>query len=279
MELHEWFNGGVATMNFGFVTPIDGSNLCWKLDSNNGTLKITGTGDMPDWSAEGAPWYGYRTLITKVSIDDGVTSIGDYAFYFCGSLASVELPDSLTKIGDSAFWGCRDRLKSITIPASVTEIGVSAFNECRVLTTVTFGGNSQLTILGAQAFNCCEALESITIPARVTTIGGATFWECTALKSITIPAGVTTIGAATFYGCTGLTTVTFKGTTPPDIDPNAFSGCNITKIEVPKGAEADYSELLNPYCRHSHRTVPQSLLKKKNTQGLLKKYTLIPIPG
>lgn len=92
----------------------------------DGTLTISGTGDMPDWSFAGAPWYDSRDSITAVVIEEGVTSIGGRAFYSCDGLESITIPTSVTSIGDWAFYSC-DGLESITIPASVTSIGDSAF--------------------------------------------------------------------------------------------------------------------------------------------------------
>ena len=90
-----------------------------------------------------------------------VTSIGDYAFYYCAGLTSVVIPSSVTSIGWHAFQGCSG-LTSVTIPASVTSIGSSAFSGCNGLT-------------------------SVTIPNSVTEIGDSAFYECSGLTSVTIP--------------------------------------------------------------------------------------------
>ena len=71
--------------------------------------------------------------------DGSVTSIGDYAFYYCSGLTSIVIPDSVTYIGSDAFRGCSG-LTSITIPDSVTSIGDYAFYNCNGLTTINFQG-------------------------------------------------------------------------------------------------------------------------------------------
>lgn len=63
----------------GYCGEGDGTNLTWTLYSD-GLLEITGTGKMYDYSYKGTPWYNYRKSITKLSLSDGITSIGDYAF-------------------------------------------------------------------------------------------------------------------------------------------------------------------------------------------------------
>ena len=137
----------------------DGSNLTWTLDSD-GVLTISGSGDMHDYgfscAPRGAPWYGYRSLVKSAVIAEGVTSIGEYAFYYCEFLTSVTIPDSVTSIGISAFFRCTSltsvtsigdgtfrgctSLTSVTIPDSVTSIGGSAFSDCDNLTDVYYTG-------------------------------------------------------------------------------------------------------------------------------------------
>ena len=109
----------------------------YTLDTDDGMLVISGTGAMANYSSySSVPWYNYREYFNTVTIEDGVTSIGDYAFYNCTSLTSVTIPDGVTSIGDYAFYNCTS-LTSITIPDAVTSIGDSAFYYCSSLTSIT----------------------------------------------------------------------------------------------------------------------------------------------
>lgn len=151
--------------------------------------------------------------VTDLKIPDNVSTIKNYAFYWCKGLTSVTIPNSVTSIGNSAFSGCSG-LTSVTIPNSVTNIGDNAFSICTGLTSVTIP-NSVISI-GDYAFNGCTSLTTITIPNSITHIGGRAFIGCTGLTSVTIPNSVTSIGYAAFAGCTGLTSVTCYATTPPE---------------------------------------------------------------
>ena len=112
-----------------------GNNLTYSLDSQ-GTLTISGTGSMYNWSSySSVPWYPERGSIKSVVISNGVTSIGAKAFYDCDSLTSITIPDSVTSIGYDAFYGCSS-LTSITISDGVTSIGSYAFYGCSSLTNV-----------------------------------------------------------------------------------------------------------------------------------------------
>ena len=80
-----------------------GTNVKYSLDTSTGLLSITGTGAMTNYSSSSAPWYSKSDYIKSVEIADGVTSIGNYAFYYCNSLTSVTIPNGVTSIGNSAF--------------------------------------------------------------------------------------------------------------------------------------------------------------------------------
>ena len=108
----------------------------YTLDFSDSTLVISGTGAMEDYSSySSVPWYNYREYFNTVTIEDGVTSIGDYAFYKCTSLTNVTIGSGMTSIGSYAFQYCSS-LTSITIPDGVTSIGSYAFY-CTSLTSVT----------------------------------------------------------------------------------------------------------------------------------------------
>ena len=163
-----------------------GDNVTWRL-SDDGTLTISGTGKMKDYNDYNncAPWDSVRSQIKSVVIERGVTSIGDYAFYYCDIMTSVTIPNSVTSIGTFALNNCTS-LTSVTIPNSVTSIG-----DC--------------------AFEHCDALTSVTIPSGVTSIGCSAFEYCDALTSVKISDSVTSIGYDAFYGCDALTDVYYGG--------------------------------------------------------------------
>lgn len=203
-----------------------GDNLTYTLD-NNGVLTISGMGDMQNSS------FGWnKNKIKSVIINDGVTSIGDSAFYRCTGLTSVTIPDSIISIGDSAFSSCSG-LTSITIPNSVTSIGSSAFSSCSGLTSITIPNS--VTSIGDHTFSGCTGLTSITIPDSITSIGNNAFTRCDDLTSITIPDSVTSIGNNAFSDCYGLTSITI-GNGVTSIGYGAFRDCySLTDITVSSG--------------------------------------------
>ena len=109
-----------------------GENITWSIDGS-GNLVITGTGVMDDWDFSDVRWGGND--VHTVTISEGVTSIGDYAFMDGYELTSVTIPDSVTSIGSSAFLCCTS-LETIAIPGTVTSIGSSAFAGCQSLESI-----------------------------------------------------------------------------------------------------------------------------------------------
>lgn len=196
-----------------------GENLVWTL-TVDGVLTISGTGAMADCEdTSSQPWSDYRKSITATVITDGVTTIGNLAFWGCNNLASIVIPNSVTSIGDTSFGNCA-ALTSITIPDSVTFIDIYAFCNCTGLTSITIPNS--VTTIGSSAFTNCASMASITIPDSVTTLGEFAFQDCANLTNITIGNGVTTIGNGTFYGCTNLTSITI-GVGMTTIEAGAFN--------------------------------------------------------
>ena len=167
---------------------------------------------------------------TTYNIPQGITAIGNSAFFCCDSLISVAIPDSVISIRDSAFSCCKS-LTSITIPDSVTSIGDETFSSCVSLTSVTIPDS--VTSIGDSAFSSCVSLTSVTIPDSVTSIGNIAFSFCTSLTSITIPDSVTSIGDGAFYACYSLTSITIPDSVTSIWDW-AFSSCtSLTSITIP----------------------------------------------
>ncbi len=205
-----------------------GDNLWWTF--SNGKLTIGGSGSMPDYSRTNQPWYSLRSEITDVEIQDGVTSIGNCAFYDCSNLTGITIPNGVTSIGSGAFYLCTG-LTEITIPDGVTNIGWGAFYGCSGLTEITIPDS--VTTIGDEAFCGCRGLQSITIPDSVTSVGVRAFYCCTGLTEITIPDSVTSIGSGAFDGCRGLTEITIPSSVT-DIGDSAFYNCTgLHEIAIP----------------------------------------------
>lgn len=186
-------------------------------ESNPEDFEIDGDGVLVKYKGAGG----------DVVIPDGVTSIGESAFYGC-SLTSVTIPESVTSIGEEAFFYCN--LASVTIPESVNSIGNYAFCANDITSVIIPGG---VTYIGAGAFGNCSSLTSVSIQNGVTSIGNAMFHDCSSLTSVTIPNSVTSIGEGAFEGCSSLTSVTIQnGVT--SIGESAFYQCSsLTSVTIP----------------------------------------------
>lgn len=200
-----------------------GENLTWEF--KGGTLSIDGTGDMYDYSEDYlAPWNEHCLEITNVTISDGVTSIGSYAFCYC-SVKSITLPFGLKHIGASAFFNCPN-IQQINIPDSVEHIDPYAFSFCKGLHTVQLP--SSLTLISEELFAECDNLKNLSIPDTVTEIGANAFLRCTAFILETLPSGIQRIGAAAFENCGNIESLALPGTLE-SIGEAAFNGTAIDK--------------------------------------------------
>ena len=191
---------------------------------------VTSIGEYAFWKCSG---------LTSVTFPEGLTSIEEFAFCECSGLTSVVLPAGLTSIGGSAFWKCSG-LTSVTFPEGLTSIGASAFSRCSGLTSVVLPAG--LTSIGESAFYECTGLTSVTFPEGLASIGMSSFSDCTGLTSVTFPEGLTSIGGDAFRDCTGLTSVTFPEEGLSSIGAYAFFGCTrLTSVRLSEKTELGYS--------------------------------------
>ncbi|SEL33547.1 Leucine rich repeat-containing protein [Ruminococcus sp. YRD2003] len=230
-----------------------GENAAWELDTE-GMLTIRGTGDMI-WWADKPPWFGSFTwdLIKRVVISEGITNIGQYAFYGCEKLVSVEIPDTVTRVDKNAFTNCKS-LTQVTLPDSVTEIGYEAFLNCSSLADLTLPSTisniddyafkdslwleikqkeDPLVIIGGFLYDGTTCSGDITIPDNVRVICNRAFADSQNLRSVIIPDSVTDIREYAFSGCPNLESVTIPESITA-IKSGLFSGSNkLATITIP----------------------------------------------
>lgn len=181
-----------------------------------------------------------NTAITSAPhIPNSVTSIGDFAFYNCGSLTRIDIPDSVVNIGMAAFSDCTS-LKNITIPDGVTAIQDNTFNSCESLTNVIIPDS--VTSIGDNAFYGCTSLTSVAIGNGVTSIGNDAFYGCKSLTSVHIPDSVTSIGNEAFGNCESLTSVTIPASVT-NIGGGAFGVCQALENIIFKGTVAQWNAI------------------------------------
>ena len=235
---------------------ICGDDLTWVLD-DYGVLTIRGTGKMQNWGADMAPWYENRSFVKEVVLNEGVETVGEWAFYLCDNLTKVTLPDSIKRIGVKAFLGCTNlsditipdgvtfigdqafqgchEVANIIIPDSVTRIGRYAFFDCRSLTSIKIPDG--IEFITEQMFSLCADLEDVTIPDSATQIGLGAFSSCSNLQGVTIPEGVTWIYDWAFSDCNSLTSITIPKSVTR-IEKNAFLNCD-NLVDVYYGGSSD----------------------------------------
>ena len=188
-------------------------------------LTLTGSGEMKGGVV---PWSAYRATITSVSIAEGITTVGNNAFYQCVSLKSITIPDSVTKIGGDAFKGCT-LLENVNFGNSVEEIGLCAFENCISLKSIAIPDS--VTIIGGSAFKSCRALATFVCGAGLKEIGSFAFND-TGISGICFQDGLEVVGDNAFYN-SGLKTISL----PPTVTylgRMAFADTSLSELTIPE---------------------------------------------
>lgn len=252
------------------------SGIEWTLDEA-GFLNIKGSGDMPEPSqiddTTFIPWSNHAEDIQRVVVQEGITSVSNWAFAFFDQVSEISLPDGLKKIGTTAFAGsrieqirlpeslesidglafafCRN-LKEINIPTRVTEIGPGAFMECDSLSSITLDASHPSFVFEdgvllnkekTKALACLKAKSgAVTLADTVQVVETYAFYGCSHLVSVTLPEHVREIGFEAFKDCTSLKEVSFLGACPTfhqEGEDSVFSGDTLT-LYYPKEQEASW---------------------------------------
>lgn len=209
--------------------------------------------------------------LTKVTLNDGIISIGDYAFHQC-KLTSITIPDSVESIGAYAFLDCVN-LESVKLSDNLKRIGVKAFNGCTSLTDICLPDS--VASIGEAAFSGCTSLNSVTLSYGLKAINIWMFYDCPALTEVIIPDSVQIIYTKAFSKCSNLTTVSIPvGLT--NIYRHAFSYTSLTDIyyggTVEQWLEINKGENWDAECDDYTVHCTDGDYSKKYTYGL--RYTL-----
>lgn len=212
----------------------EASGLHWKL-TKVGTLTISGSGDMTDYTdTDLPPWAKHNSAINTIVIGSGVTRIGNYAFYgsealnatisgtvqtignnaFQNShLISVSVSEGVKVIGNEAFRGCIS-LAYIDFPESISEICYGAFWSCGEIKSVRFKPGDSVVKIGDDIFSKCVKLTTVILPKKIDRISTGMFASCNNLYKLYIPEGIEEIGEHSFDACANgsIVSVSFGGT-------------------------------------------------------------------
>ena len=242
-----------------------GDSLYWKIADS--TLSIFGTGTMYDYKlslnftnlsmVSTAPWFADRSSFNSLAIEEGITSIGNFAFYQCTSITdSLIIPNSIDTIGKSAFYMCSNLYSTLIIPESVTTIEDNAFSFCAFRGPLNIPNS--VTTIGKDAFSWNYGFTALTLPNNITSIKESTFQNCANITgTLTLPEELTTIEKNAFYGCDSLTGSLIIPNGVTKIEESAFQNCsNLNGIlslpesidTIGKKAFAGCSSFASIYC-------------------------------
>lgn len=238
-----------------------GTNASWSL--TDGVLTIAGSGAMTDYTGnDNAPWHDQAASITSIVISDGITTIGEAAFYECSKAVTVSIPATVSSIGKYAFAECHS-VTEVMLPNSVTELPYAAFANCTSMTSIQCDG---VTTIGDYVFQRVP-FEQFTVPAGVTSLSDKAFFNAPVKEfavaagntvyivedgilyteqgqtlfaypigktdtSFVVPSHVTTIGKLAMSYTSNLTSVSI-GSSVTTLEESAFQETGLVSVSIP----------------------------------------------
>lgn len=136
------YNDAVDAADWGEEVATSGTltaTMSWSFA--DGTLTISGTGEMPNWEANSTPWVALNAQITKVELSEGITTIGKNAFART-KIVEIVIPEGVTSIGSDAF-AYVSTLKKVTFPASLSSLGQGTVYGSNNIEEVHYYGDSK----------------------------------------------------------------------------------------------------------------------------------------
>lgn len=161
------------------------SGVKWRYTSEDKTLTIYGSGDMPDYSDSEKPGWYYKD-IDHIVVEGDVTKIGNCAFEY-SNVTTVDITSTTWAVRDRAFHGCT-QLRTINFPWNIQTINTSAFENCANLESVNIPVNSSTLEIKERAFANCPKIQKISLPAYMNKIDNEAFSGCSSLSSVTLCA-------------------------------------------------------------------------------------------
>ena len=207
------------------LTSLDISNVVIKSYSGSdgpvSSLTTYPENELPQYSFRNIALSPGTILLKSIILPNTITSIGDYAFQHCRSLAAITIPNTVKSINVGAFGSCYG-LVNVSIPNSVTTIGSYAFSACSYLPKISIPNS--VTSIGDNAFSYCRSLSNLALSNSITSIESYTFYNCP-LSAVSIPNKVTKIGNSAFYNCSTFTDLNIPNSVT-SIEANAFYNCS-----------------------------------------------------
>ena len=218
-------------------------SVSWSFDTETGTLTISGTGAMANYTTVDArPWHSYASSINTIVVEEGVTAIGQRAFRET-AVTSISFPSTLVYIYDYAIVSCTN-LTSVRFAeghGSLEYIYQQAFTGCSKLTSIALPDGAP-THINKRAFNNCSTLRSVRLGDSTVSVGTTAFNNCPKLTRIVVPASVQTFGTADGAGLSGTTApahVYFLGSNTTILPASEAGIPTSAKIHAPVGSKAE----------------------------------------